>query len=201
MRDVDLRGKTTVAGVPLDQYVKKLVTGCPAVATTTVGNGVSADEVKKIVTDNIQQLDAFHDEKVMLADNIMGLTKRMSVLEERFEELYIKVTDMKPKRGVDQATLDAAVQELKNEVLDILRFLTKNVFHFHRKRESYVDPSGEKGFQFGSIVLALRLELVGRDGIKPSVDFLFHELKQYLTGFLFLYDVVSDGIYDFSLPV
>lgn len=118
MRDVDLRGKTTVAGVPLDQYVKKLVTGCPAVATTTVGNGVSADEVKKIVTDNIQQLDAFHDEKVMLADNIMGLTKRMSVLEERFEELYIKVTDMKPKRGVDQATLDAAVQELKNEVLD-----------------------------------------------------------------------------------
>lgn len=118
MRDVDLRGKTTVSGVPLDEYVRKMVTGCPAVATTTVGNGISADEVKKIVADNIQPLHAFHDEKVMLADNIMGLTKRMGVLEERFEELYTRVNDMKPKRGVDQATLDAAVHELKNEVLD-----------------------------------------------------------------------------------
>ena len=55
MRDVDLRGKTTVAGVPLDQYVKNLVGGCSALPATSAG--VSADEIEKIVSEKTQQLD------------------------------------------------------------------------------------------------------------------------------------------------
>lgn len=120
MRDVDLRGKTTVSGVPLDEYVKKLVSGCSSLPAT---GAVSPGEIEKIVSEKTRQLDSFNDEKVMLVDKMADLTKKMSTLEQRFEELNIKVGEMKPKRGVDQATLDASLQDLKNEFIDKLQEL------------------------------------------------------------------------------
>ena len=59
----------------------------------------------------------------MLADKMADLTRRMSTLEQCVEELNIKVGEMKPKRGVDQATLDASLQDLKNEFIDKLQEL------------------------------------------------------------------------------
>tara|TARA_Y100001936_G_scaffold253717_1_gene320334 strand:- start:1207 stop:1611 length:405 start_codon:yes stop_codon:yes gene_type:complete len=122
MHDVNLKGNVMIRGVPVDEYIKNMISvaepsDCPC-------QGLTADEVEDLVAQTVaKSLASFQDEKKVLSDSLKSVSEKIHGVESKLDDLVTKVADMKPKRGVDQATLESSVDRLRSEVKELLQEL------------------------------------------------------------------------------
>jgi len=130
--NANLRGNVMVKGMSIEAFIKKVV--MPQSMDTKEGKiTLNVDDIDAIVAKKMQPLDAFQDEKKILSDALTGLRERVTKLEAAVtpqgpppvdlkldidalsasvDKLEKKLADMKPRRGVDQSTLDHAMTEV-----------------------------------------------------------------------------------------
>jgi hypothetical protein len=138
--NANLRGNVMVKGMTIESFIKMVACkSIPQTSNTeeVVSKNIDVDNIDAIVAKKMQPLDAFQDEKKILSDALASLMERVTKLEATvteavappsspppvdlkpdidalsasIEKLEKKVTDMKPRRGVDQATLDNTIAE------------------------------------------------------------------------------------------
>jgi hypothetical protein len=142
--NANLRGDVRVKGMPIEDYIKVVASGMLKSLDTKAVNEKTLDvDIDAIVAKKMQPLDAFQDEKKILSDALAALLERITKLEAAvkkapqtpqgappvdlkpdIEALSASVqklerkllVDMKPRRGVDQATLDTAVTEIHKNI-------------------------------------------------------------------------------------
>lgn len=135
--NANLRGNVMVKGMPIESFIKMVALDSTSQNSDTkevVSNKIDIADIDAIVAKKMQPLDAFQDEKKILSDTLASLIERVTRLEATetatvksvksdidalsasIEKLEKKVTDMKPRRGVDQATLDHTVEEFSKRV-------------------------------------------------------------------------------------
>ena len=134
--DANLKGNVMVKGMTIESFIKRVVShSMPQHLDAKDSKKTTDVDIEEIVAKKMQPLDAFQDEKKILSDVLAGLLERVTKLEAdvtaaqqgpppvdlkpdidalsvSIDKLEKKVADMKPKRGVDQATLDNAITEL-----------------------------------------------------------------------------------------
>lgn len=136
--NANLRGNVMVKGMTIESFIKMHASNSMPQTSNTeeVSKKIDIDNIDDIVAKKMQPLDAFQDEKKILSDALASLMERVTKLEATvteaaapsgpppvdlkpdidvlfasIEKLEKKVTDMKPRRGVDQATLDNTIAE------------------------------------------------------------------------------------------
>ena len=133
--NANLRGDVKVKGMSIEDFIKKTVSSTPKSSDTEVVDKKKFEiDIDAIVAKKMQSLDAFQDEKKILSNSITVLQERITKLETAvtattkdppvdfkpdidalsasIDKLEKRMADMKPKRGVDQGTLDTAVLEI-----------------------------------------------------------------------------------------
>lgn len=144
--NANLRGDVRVKGMPIEDFIKTVTSSMPKSSDTKAVDEKTFDvDINAIVAKKMQPLDAFQDEKKILSDALAGLLERVTKLEAivtaiteapqapqapppvdlkpdiealsaSVEKLEKKVVDMKPRRGVDQATLDTALTDIDKNI-------------------------------------------------------------------------------------
>lgn len=145
--NANLRGNVMVKGMTIESFIKMVASSSMPQTSNTeevVSKKIDVDTIDAIVAKKMQPLDAFQDEKKILSDTLASLMARVTkleatvteaaappsgpppvdlkpdidVLSASIEKLEKKVTDMKPRRGVDQATLDNTIAEFDKNMND-----------------------------------------------------------------------------------
>lgn len=125
-----LRGDVRVKGVSIEEFIEKIVskTLTSDVKPSTIQN--DSMNVEEIINKKMEPLEAFQDEKRVMTDALAQLVDRVAKLEsspplnvaeiddlaKSMDKLEKKVADMKPKRGVDQNTLDSALADAQQKM-------------------------------------------------------------------------------------
>jgi len=136
--NANLRGNVMVKGMSIEKFIKMVASDSmpPETLDTKeiIKKTLDVDDIDAILATKMQPLDAFQDEKKILSDTLASLLERVTKLEAAvtnsqapppvdlkpdidvlsvsIEKLEKKVADIKPRRGVDQATLDSAITEV-----------------------------------------------------------------------------------------
>lgn len=138
--NANLRGDVKVKGMPIEDFIKRVASNTPKSLDSAPVTETKSVDVDAIIAKRMQPLDAFQDEKKIMSDALTGLLERVNKLEAAATEapaqvpplvdfkpdidaltasvgkLEKKMVDMKPRRGVDQATLDTAVVEIEKTI-------------------------------------------------------------------------------------
>ena len=141
----NFKGDIRVRGEKIEDFVRRIIAAtvtqdvsppapAPLAANATTANATTASEFAGA-------LSAFNDEKTLIMDSMTCATKKIDELEALISRIAEEVRDlgktvfdatldwstqhaaiaqkidaMKPRRGVDQGTLDAAIAEIEREV-------------------------------------------------------------------------------------
>lgn len=138
--NANLRGNVTVRGVAIDEYIKRIVLECNSATRNSIHDPPADNklqEVEGMIEERMQPLCAFKDEQSILSDNLRQLSEKVMALESKLsekpdgssdfrteiealhtsiEKFDKRLTEMKPRRGVDQNTLDSALAQMQERM-------------------------------------------------------------------------------------
>lgn len=142
--NANLRGNVMVKGMTIESFIKMVASDSKPEPSNTeeVSKKNDVEDIDAMISKKMQPLDAFQDEKKILSDALASLMERVTKLEATVteaaaappsgppvdlkpdidalsasvEKLEKKVTEMKPRRGVDQATLDNTMAEFDEKM-------------------------------------------------------------------------------------
>lgn len=153
----NLRGNVIVKGMSIENFIRKIVSEQPTSSQEPVVKDTTID-VEAVINKKLQPLQTFQDEKNVMTDALANLVERVSHLESStaavpqaptpvdfkqdidaliasMEKLEKKVTDMKPRRGVDQSTLDTAIANMDKTVDSKINVVTDSLAELRKELE------------------------------------------------------------------
>lgn len=157
--NANLRGDVKLMGMPIKDYIKMVASGTPSSLNPAPVTEEKSVDVDAIIAKRMQPLDAFQDEKKIMSDALTGLLERVKKLEAAateapaqvpppvdfkpdidaltasVEKLEKKVVDVKPRRGVDQATLDTAMAHIENTIHSKIEGVATEVSQLRKELE------------------------------------------------------------------
>ena len=128
--NANLRGDVRIRGMAIEDFVTKIVLR-HVKSSDSEKDSIPAAEgppVEDLLQKSMKPLQEFQDEKKIMIETLEKLETRVGKLEsvpftsdidaiqKSVEKLERKVIEMKPKRGVDQNTLDLSLAEVEKKV-------------------------------------------------------------------------------------
>ena len=153
--NANLRGDVKVKGLSIEDFIRNIVSKQLTSSQKPVVQEIAFD-MEDVIRKKMQPLEAFQDEKKIMTDALARLVERVShletvtasaappsvdfkpdidVLTNSIYNIEKKMTEMKPRRGVDQITLDTAIADVEKKIEDNIKTVSDALGELRKELE------------------------------------------------------------------